>query len=123
MLHPSASAQSISRVYNLSLGIGPDETHLRDRYLGFHTDGDFVLDAFFTHALLRDKFSRHECLHLPHHGLQKDRLITVLNERNFHMAGAGQEYWAHACTGCMRLTKDDQGQSCAYNISTRTNHF
>ncbi|KAJ7847163.1 hypothetical protein B0H13DRAFT_1451469, partial [Mycena leptocephala] len=69
-----------------------------------------VLDAFFHHAVLRDKASQDEVLSLLHHGPQRHRLDHALQERNYRMVGTGQEYWAHACNRCMKIYQGDDGQ-------------
>jgi hypothetical protein len=71
-----------------------------------------VLDAFFLHALLRDKDLRGEHLHVPHAGLQRHRFDTALNERNYRMAGNGQAMWAHACSACMKIYQGEDGELC-----------
>ncbi|KAJ7688149.1 hypothetical protein B0H17DRAFT_1135801 [Mycena rosella] len=46
--------------------------------------------------------AQQEQLVLPHGGLQKLRFICAMDDRNYFMAGTGQEMWAHACDNCMK---------------------
>ncbi|KAJ6475036.1 hypothetical protein C8R47DRAFT_1293375, partial [Mycena vitilis] len=95
------SAQSIARIYNMALS--PPTTPIpNSSRLSHELSEVLVLDAFFLHALLRHKNSRQQSLVLPHGGLQKVRFIQAMDERNYFMAGTGQEMWPHACNGCMR---------------------
>lgn len=73
--------------------------------------GQVVLDAFFLHALLRDKSIHGSTLTVPHHGLQRDRLEDVLMERNIRVAGTGQEMWGHACGTCMKIINTNDGSA------------
>ncbi|KAJ7016595.1 hypothetical protein C8F04DRAFT_506465 [Mycena alexandri] len=101
-----SSAEGISRIYNLALGQSSIPNASRLSHL---LDGDLVLDAFFHHAVLRDKSFRHQTLSLPHTGAQRNRLDEVLQERNYHMVGTGQEFWAHTCNRCMKVYKGEDG--------------
>ncbi|KAJ6561919.1 hypothetical protein B0H19DRAFT_1143016 [Mycena capillaripes] len=101
-----SSAESIAHVYNLALGISEIPNASR---LSHQLDGELVLDAFFYHAVLRDKSTRKEILRLPHHGSQRHRLDNVLKERNFRMIGTGQEMWAHTCDRCMKVYQGEDG--------------
>lgn len=77
---------------------------------------ELVLDAFFLHALLRDKEVRHTQLSLPHNGWQRVRFNTALDERNYAMAGTGQEMWHHACANCMKTWTGEDGCECNYHF-------
>ncbi|KIM76724.1 hypothetical protein PILCRDRAFT_77520 [Piloderma croceum F 1598] len=102
MAFSHASAESISRVYNMALGVSLSEIPNSSR-LSQNLYGDLVLDAFLLHSLLRDADVRGEQLSLLHGGLQRHRLDIALDQRNYRMAGTGQEMWAHACNKCMAL--------------------
>jgi hypothetical protein len=78
---------------------------------------DVVLDAFFLHALLRDFDENNHQLSLPHTGLQRHRFDCALDQRNYRMAGTGQEMWAHACDKCMYTYQGDDGNWCKPPIS------
>ncbi|KAI0049302.1 hypothetical protein FA95DRAFT_1489519 [Auriscalpium vulgare] len=108
MLH--ASAENIARVYNHSLSLS-EKSALHDSRLSDQLDLQTVWDSFFMHALLRDSQKREQALSLPHHGLQSQRFNLALAERNYRMAGTGQEMWAHACKGCMKVIVADDGQT------------
>jgi hypothetical protein len=107
----SASAEAIARIYNLALGHGASDvgnsSRLSDRLVG-----EVVLDSFFLHALLRGHDDNLEKLSLPHGGLQGRRFDQALNERNYRMAGTGQEMWAHACRKCMYVFRGSNGNWC-----------
>ncbi|KAJ7334052.1 hypothetical protein DFH08DRAFT_785131 [Mycena albidolilacea] len=101
-----ASAEGIARVYNLALG----ESELPNASrLSHKLEGELVLNAFFHHAVLCDKSTRHETLRVPHHGSQRHRLDDTLKERNFRMIGTGQEMWAHVCDRCMKVHQGEDG--------------
>ncbi|KZW02391.1 hypothetical protein EXIGLDRAFT_580701, partial [Exidia glandulosa HHB12029] len=74
---------------------------------------EVILDAFFLHALLKWTRKQPEAptLCLPHRGTQRSRLHAAMERRNQHMAGTGQDQWAHACDGCSKVRKDTQGRS------------
>ncbi|KAJ7440907.1 hypothetical protein B0H11DRAFT_1750236, partial [Mycena galericulata] len=95
-----SSADSIARIYNLALGVSSIPNASR---LSHHLDGELVLDAFFYHAVLRDKFFKHQVLSVPHNGTQRHRLDEALEEHNYRMVGTGQEFWAHTCDRCMKV--------------------
>ncbi|KAJ7105049.1 hypothetical protein C8R43DRAFT_906802 [Mycena crocata] len=101
------SSNAIARVYNTALGTSTIPNHSR---LLLELTGELVLDAFLFHAILRDKRRRREVLSVPHHGYQNHRLDQALAERNYRMAGTGQEYWAHACDKCMRVYQGADGR-------------
>lgn len=107
----SASAEGISRIYNLALGQTasdiPNSSRLHDKL-----HGDLVLDAFFLHSLLRNVDKLQVRLSVPHGGLQRHRFDDALDERNYQMAGTGQEMWAHACKKCMYIYKGEDGNWC-----------
>jgi hypothetical protein len=107
----SSSAESIGHVYNLALGISEIPNASR---LSHQLDGELVLDAFFYHAILRDKSTRKEILRVPHHGSQRHRLDNALKERNFCMIGTGQEMWAHTCDRCMKVYQGEDGHWCKF---------
>ncbi|KAJ7025987.1 hypothetical protein C8F04DRAFT_966979, partial [Mycena alexandri] len=104
-----ASADGIARIYNLALGQSSIPNASR---LSHNLDGELVLDAFFLHAVLRDKSARQSVLSLPHHGPQRRRLDQVQQERNFRMVGTGQEFWAHACNRCMKIYQGTDSNWC-----------
>ncbi|KAF8579378.1 hypothetical protein K439DRAFT_1620562 [Ramaria rubella] len=91
MVFTHASAQSISRVYNMALKTPEDSQENASTFLKKSMDGELVLDAFFLHALLRDNMKRGACLSVPHHGGHNDRFTDALNERNLRMAGTGED--------------------------------
>ncbi|KAJ7076951.1 hypothetical protein C8R43DRAFT_966144 [Mycena crocata] len=62
---PSSSAEGIARIYNLALGTS---TIPNASCLSHNLDGELVLDAFFYHAVLRDKSLHYQILSVPHHG-------------------------------------------------------
>ncbi|TDL22076.1 hypothetical protein BD410DRAFT_723567, partial [Rickenella mellea] len=107
-----SSAESIARVYNLAINNStvPNASRLKMPITGY-----VVLDGFFMHALLQDKERRNEKLKLPHSGLQEDRLNQSLQERNYRMAGTGQEMWAHACNVCQKTYTETNGMACELN--------
>ncbi|KAJ7498852.1 hypothetical protein FB451DRAFT_1347307 [Mycena latifolia] len=102
-----ASAEGISRVYNLALGGSeiPNASRLSNQL-----DGELVLESFFLHAVLKDKSEQNLKLSVPHHGFQNHRLDQALQERNYRMVGTGQEMWAHACDRCMKVYQGADGQ-------------
>ncbi|KAJ6498215.1 hypothetical protein DFH09DRAFT_1336765 [Mycena vulgaris] len=103
------TCQGISRVYNMALGASDLPNGFR---LASELSGDLVLDAFLLHAILQDKKSRRETLLLPHHGYQNHRFDRVLAQRNYRMAGTGQDMWAHACNQCMKIYQGEDGNWC-----------
>ncbi|KAJ7510392.1 hypothetical protein B0H11DRAFT_1701987, partial [Mycena galericulata] len=102
-----ATFQGIARVYNTALN---DSLIPNASLLKHELTGDLVLDSFFLNALLRDKQKRKEALSIPHGGYQNHRLDQALSERNYRMAGTGQDHWAHACNKCMVVYKGDDGR-------------
>ncbi|KAJ7486073.1 hypothetical protein B0H11DRAFT_1721890, partial [Mycena galericulata] len=101
------TCQGIARVYNKALAHtseDPSASRLKDEL-----SGDLVLEAFFLHAIMRWKSNRGEPLALPHHGHQNHRLDEVLADRNYRMAGTGQEMWAHTCDRCTKIYQGDDG--------------
>jgi hypothetical protein len=105
----SASAEGIASVYNYGLGVSGVANASRLKHL---LSGELVLDAFFYHAVLRDKYMRGEVLSVPHMIMQRHRLDEALEERNRRMVGTGQEMWAHACDRCMKIIKGPDGRWC-----------
>ncbi|KAJ6609392.1 hypothetical protein B0H10DRAFT_1813877, partial [Mycena sp. CBHHK59/15] len=101
-----SSAEGITRIYNLALDVSSIPNASR---LSHQLDGELVLDAFFCHAVLRDKSSQHKVLSIPHHGTQRHRLDQALEERNYRMVGTGQELWAHTCDRCMKVYQGEDG--------------
>ncbi|KAJ7220636.1 hypothetical protein GGX14DRAFT_354323 [Mycena pura] len=95
-----APSQAIAQVYNLALGQSDIPNASR---LIHHLTGEVVLDSFLFHAILRDKHKRREVLSIPHASYQNHRLDQALLERNYRMAGTGQDMWAHACDKCMKV--------------------
>jgi hypothetical protein len=113
----SSSAEGIASVYNSALGVSHVQNGSRLSHL---LTGEVVLDAFFCHAVLRDKCGRQEVLSVPHDGPQRHRLDEALQERNYRMAGTGQEMWAHACDKCMKVYRDNDGRLCKQRYCFRT---
>ncbi|KAL1738973.1 hypothetical protein HDZ31DRAFT_50144 [Schizophyllum fasciatum] len=105
MVYQRASAEGIAETYNAALGgkEAINRASLEDVLQGSH-----VYNAFFLHALLRDKDRRDEVLSLPHAGMQADRLTRALHERNVRFQGTGQPQWAHACDKCTSFYQDEQ---------------
>ncbi|KZT51644.1 hypothetical protein CALCODRAFT_442785, partial [Calocera cornea HHB12733] len=67
---------------------------------------------FYLDALLQHHNEQHTTLlllqHIPGNGrIQKDRLTHALEECNRFMEGTGQEYYAHACNGCIRVSENN----------------
>ncbi|KAJ7273897.1 hypothetical protein C8J57DRAFT_1224805 [Mycena rebaudengoi] len=102
-----APSQAIANVYNLALG-GSDIPNASR--LIHQLTGEVVLDSFLFHAILRDKRKRREVLSVPHGSYQNHRLDQALAERNYHMAGTGQDMWAHACDKCMKIYQGEDQQ-------------
>ncbi|KAJ7587970.1 hypothetical protein C8J56DRAFT_940606 [Mycena floridula] len=102
------SASKIATTYNVALavldGIPETEQDLKPRLTP-----DMIYEAFFVNALLRHHDRVGTTLSLPHRGNQSDRLTAALQARNQLMVGTGQEMWAHACKGCMRLYHGEDG--------------
>lgn len=95
------------------MALSPPTTSIpKSAHLSHNLSDVLVLDAFFLHALLRHKDSRQEQLELPHGGLQKVRFIRAMDERNYFMAGTGQEMWPHACDNCMKKWITPDGVVC-----------
>lgn len=95
------------------MALGTDLSNIpNDSRLSHNLSGDLVLDAFFLHALLREKYLHDEPLLLPHGGLQRQRFNRSLDERNTRMAGTGQEMWAHACNKCMKFYRAPDDKIC-----------
>lgn len=109
----SASADNISRVYNSTLGKLTTNIPNLSR-LSQELSSDVVLDAFFLFSLLCDKARHHAQLKLPHNGLQQHRFDVALSQRNYRIAGTGQEMWAHACNRCMKIYKGADGNWCMF---------
>ena len=104
----SASAEGITLIYNLALGINafnvPNRSHLSDQ---LHPD--VIHDLFFL------KFQK--WLAVPHSKLQRHRFDGVLDERNYCMAGTGQEMWGHACSKCMHIYLSADGNWCKLSMA------
>ncbi|KAJ6449704.1 hypothetical protein C8R47DRAFT_999114 [Mycena vitilis] len=96
MVFSHTSAEAASRIYNAALRTRTTES---DQLLLPTT----VWDGFFLHALLRDVTKRGFLLSVPHNGSNVDRLNIALETRNTWMVGTGQDQWAHACKGCMKV--------------------
>ncbi|KZO96702.1 hypothetical protein CALVIDRAFT_471553, partial [Calocera viscosa TUFC12733] len=112
-LHSHASALSIARIYITALSYTEEQpgtawqpTTLR---------GAYVWDTFYLDALLHHHDEQGTTLELLEHlenklpgsFTQTDRLTLALQQRNEFMAGPGQEYYAHACEGCLRVTEQN----------------
>ncbi|KAJ7708801.1 hypothetical protein B0H17DRAFT_1124602 [Mycena rosella] len=109
--YSSGTCEGISKVYNMSLGESDLPNASR---LSCELTGPLVLDAFFLYAILQDKQNRRETLSLPHHGYQNRRFDRELAERNYRMAGTGQDMWAHACNRCMKIYQGEDGNWCTF---------
>ncbi|KAJ6577694.1 hypothetical protein B0H19DRAFT_931792 [Mycena capillaripes] len=96
MVFSHTSAEAASRIYNAALRSRTAES---EQMLQPTT----VWDSFFLHALLRDATKHFFLLSVPHNGTNADRLNTALEARNARMVGTGQDLWAHACKGCMKI--------------------
>ncbi|KAL1714116.1 hypothetical protein EV715DRAFT_210314 [Schizophyllum commune] len=106
MVHQRASAEGIAETYNAALG---DRQGINRGSLDDALQGPHVYNAFFLHSLLRDKQRRGEMLVLPHGGMQADRLVGALHERNVRFQGTGQPQWAHSCDKCTSFFRDEEG--------------
>ncbi|KAK6984509.1 hypothetical protein R3P38DRAFT_2575937 [Favolaschia claudopus] len=102
------SSENIARIYNSTMAGSSTPVPNLSR-LGQELDGPLVLDAFFTHGLLRHHATYHTCLFLPHYGSQRNRLNQALEARNL-------KHWPHACTKCMRIVDGPNGMG-KYQIS------
>jgi hypothetical protein len=100
----------MARVYNHELGSGTNILPNNGSLLAEITD-TIIYDAFYLHALLRDKLSRHELLHLPNRGIHNRWFDQAMQERNLRYAGNGQPLWGHACKRCMHIIEEDGIQS------------
>ncbi|KAJ7708797.1 hypothetical protein B0H17DRAFT_916967, partial [Mycena rosella] len=109
------SAESIARIYNTGLA-RPVSSVTNTSWLGRDLLDSVVLDTFYLHALLRYKESVSETLVVPHNGSQRVRLDAALDERNYFMAGTGQEMWSHFCSRCTK-TWIDADDGLTYIIS------
>lgn len=70
-----------------------------------------VHDAFFLHALLRDKAADGgPALQLPHRGRQEKRYDSALKARNELMLHRRQEMWDHACDDCFKCVRTAEGK-------------
>ncbi|KAJ7830210.1 hypothetical protein B0H13DRAFT_1566509, partial [Mycena leptocephala] len=91
-----------ARIYNTSISKSYLESSLPlDWQTTFQMDVDDVWNAFYTYSLCLDYYERQEILELPHAApSQAERLRPLLDLRNSHMAGTGQEEWNNACDLC-----------------------
>jgi hypothetical protein len=101
----------------MALGVSLSEIPNSSR-LSQNLYGDLVLDAFLLHSLLRDADVRGEQLSLPHGGLQRHRFYIALDQRNYRMAGTGQEMWAHACNKCMVFYRGPDEAICGFILNS-----
>lgn len=104
------SASNIATVYTLatapSASAVPVKSPLKNE-LTYET----VHDAFFLHALLRDKATYGgPALQLPHRGKQESRYQGALKARNELMLHRRQEMWDHACDDCFKCVKTADGK-------------
>lgn len=104
------SASNIATVYALatapSASTVPVKSPLKNE-LTYET----VHDAFFLHALLRDKATYGgPALQLPHRGKQESRYKDALKARNELMLHRRQEMWDHACDDCFKCVKTADGK-------------
>ena len=71
---------------------------------------DYVLDAFVILGLLKDRVRIQEQLQLPDDGLQQNRLIAAMQERNTRYQLFGLPHSMHYCDGCTRFyDRRDEG--------------
>ncbi|KAF8577485.1 hypothetical protein K439DRAFT_1364649, partial [Ramaria rubella] len=110
MAFSHASAQSISRVYNMALKMPGENQSNASTFLKQSMDSELILNAFFLHALLRGHTRQVVCLTLPHNGGHNDRFTNALKERNFRIASTGQEMWGHACNDCAKMYTGQDGK-------------
>ncbi|KZO90569.1 hypothetical protein CALVIDRAFT_490265 [Calocera viscosa TUFC12733] len=115
VLHAHASGQAMERIYMAAIARQPHGGHpipdiptLRRTY---------VWDTFYLDALLQHHEEQGTILTLPEHptgsrpwGAQRDRIREGLRQRNEFIAGTGQELYAHACDGCVRLIERNEQQ-------------
>ncbi|KZV81992.1 hypothetical protein EXIGLDRAFT_627672, partial [Exidia glandulosa HHB12029] len=99
---PSVSAERIAIIYNQSM-------HLSRGYLA-DLSAEVVMDVFFIGALLRWMARQERTLHVHHHSVQSLRFEEAMKARNRYIAGTGQDQWAHACDGCMKVKTDAMGR-------------
>ncbi|KDQ11488.1 hypothetical protein BOTBODRAFT_35366 [Botryobasidium botryosum FD-172 SS1] len=72
----------------------------------------FAFDGFLLYSLLRHHEEQNTTLSLPHDNItQSHRLDAALEARNKQMEGTGQEYWAHACDICLKLSTNVHGDT------------
>ncbi|KZO97680.1 hypothetical protein CALVIDRAFT_479910 [Calocera viscosa TUFC12733] len=109
-LHAHASGQATARIYNSALsGHSPTSSELPHHPL---LRIEYVWDTFYLDALLQHHCEQGTILILSEHltrdgGGQRDRLREALHQRNIFIAGTGQEYYPHACDGCVRVREDN----------------
>lgn len=65
----------------------------------------------FLLSLLRDSHEQNQSLVLPHTGLQKDRLMVAIRERNLRISLYGQPELSHYCNKCVRFYFNDAGDA------------
>jgi hypothetical protein len=63
---------------------------------------EHVWDAFVLITLMRDCETRFRQLEVPYGGLQKDRFIAAMEERNLRIICDGQDEIDHVCDVCTR---------------------
>lgn len=106
--HPRVSATNIATVYNYATA--PSASPVRPIHQPLHLlTSRTVLDAFFLHALLQDKYRDDEVLVLPHEGPHEHRFDTALRDRNAKIRRRGQEMWGHACDDCVKRMQRPDG--------------
>ncbi|KAJ2915278.1 hypothetical protein MD484_g5125, partial [Candolleomyces efflorescens] len=77
------------------------------RFKASTLDGEEVSDAFLIISLLEDCNRRNTVLSVPHGGLQSQRFIKAIQERNLRMRLYGLPQVDHACDKCVRIIKGD----------------
>ncbi|KZT62228.1 hypothetical protein CALCODRAFT_426677 [Calocera cornea HHB12733] len=107
LFHSQTSGQAMERMYTdvlaSSTSNNGNRPTLRRTYLW---------DTFYLDALLQHHDEQGTSLILPENpagakpwGAQRERIKVALQERNIFMAGTGQEFYAHACDSCVRITE------------------
>ncbi|TFK18500.1 hypothetical protein FA15DRAFT_683263 [Coprinopsis marcescibilis] len=72
-------------------------------------DGDDVFLGFMILSLLQDCRRRNTTLAVPHSGPQSHRFNNAIHGRNDRIRMYGQPLREHACTKCVRIYKDGNG--------------
>lgn len=64
-------------------------------------DGKIITHAFILSALLEDHQKQNTILQVPHSGLQSERYMAAICERNDHIRLYGQSELCHQCKKCI----------------------